>query len=189
MNVSSVKNLNGETFSAVQDATLTDVVQSNSAQWNDKIDSSAVTFRSISNLGNFVSGISGCKLAAYSASNSEWANYAGTAIRDSLRRIISATYQTTADMTAYQPTLTFGYDEQDRISAINNSAFAAGDEFPASANEAITAYQTNSGDYLKESELGYNAVDEVSAINGSAIAQYGAEKQWLVHDRNIMSFG
>ena len=33
MNVSSVKNLNGETFSAVQDATLTDVVQSNSAAW------------------------------------------------------------------------------------------------------------------------------------------------------------
>ena len=33
MNVSSVKNLNGETFSAVQDATLTDVVQTNSAQW------------------------------------------------------------------------------------------------------------------------------------------------------------
>ena len=35
MNVSSVKNLNGETFSAVQDATLTDVVQTNSAQWNE----------------------------------------------------------------------------------------------------------------------------------------------------------
>ena len=34
MNVSSVKNLNGETFSAVQDATLTDVVQSNSASWS-----------------------------------------------------------------------------------------------------------------------------------------------------------
>ena len=33
MNVSSVKNLNGEVFSAVQDATLTDVVQSNSADW------------------------------------------------------------------------------------------------------------------------------------------------------------
>lgn len=32
MNVSSVKNLNGEVFSAVQDVTLTDVVQSNSAQ-------------------------------------------------------------------------------------------------------------------------------------------------------------
>lgn len=33
MNVSSVKNLNGEVFSAVQDASLTNVVQSNSAQW------------------------------------------------------------------------------------------------------------------------------------------------------------
>lgn len=35
MNVSSVKNLNGETFSAVQDAALTDVVQTNSGVWND----------------------------------------------------------------------------------------------------------------------------------------------------------
>ena len=33
MNVSSVKNLNGVTFSAVQDASLTNVVQTNSAQW------------------------------------------------------------------------------------------------------------------------------------------------------------
>lgn len=33
MNVSSVKNLNGEVLSAVQDATLTDFVQTNSAQW------------------------------------------------------------------------------------------------------------------------------------------------------------
>ena len=35
MNVSSVKNLNGETFSAVQDTYLTDVVSSNSANWNE----------------------------------------------------------------------------------------------------------------------------------------------------------
>jgi len=56
----------------------------------------------------------------------------------------------------------------------------------ANWNDATTAYQTNSGDYLKESELGYNAVDEVSAINGSAIAQYGAEKQWLVHDDTLV---
>lgn len=33
MNVSSVKNLNGSVFSAVQDAELTEVVQTNSAQW------------------------------------------------------------------------------------------------------------------------------------------------------------
>ena len=35
MNVSSVKNLNGETFSAVQDASLTNVIQTNSGNWQD----------------------------------------------------------------------------------------------------------------------------------------------------------
>lgn len=35
MNVSSVKNLNGETFSAVQDVSLTNVVQTNSGKWNE----------------------------------------------------------------------------------------------------------------------------------------------------------
>lgn len=35
MNVSSVKNLNGSVFSAVQDAELTEVVQTNSGNWQD----------------------------------------------------------------------------------------------------------------------------------------------------------
>lgn len=35
MEVSSVKNLNGNEFSAVQDAALTDVVQTNSGNWQD----------------------------------------------------------------------------------------------------------------------------------------------------------
>lgn len=35
MSVSSVKNLNGETFSAIQDASLTNVVQTNSGKWNE----------------------------------------------------------------------------------------------------------------------------------------------------------
>ena len=35
MNVSSVKNLNGETFSAVQDASLTNFIQTNSGNWQD----------------------------------------------------------------------------------------------------------------------------------------------------------
>lgn len=43
---------------------------------------------------------------------------------------------------------TYQYDNTNKISAINGSAIAAGDEFPASANEAITAYQTNSATYL-----------------------------------------
>ena len=43
---------------------------------------------------------------------------------------------------------TYEYDNTNKISAINGSAIAAGDEFPASANEAITAYQNASATYL-----------------------------------------
>ena len=39
---------------------------------------------------------------------------------------------------------------------------------------------------MVETNLEYNAVNEISAYNGSAIAQYGAEKQWLVHDDTIV---
>ena len=39
---------------------------------------------------------------------------------------------------------------------------------------------------MVESACEYNAVNENSGYNGSAIAQYGAEKQWLVHDDTIV---
>ena len=39
---------------------------------------------------------------------------------------------------------------------------------------------------MVESACQYNAVNEISGYNGSAIAQYGAEKQWLVHDDTIV---
>lgn len=106
MNVSSVKNLNGETFSAVQDATLTDVVQSNSASWSQ------------------------------GGGNPEVESYVQT-----------------------------------------NSGMI---------DETITSYQTNSSTYMVEPNLEYNAVGEISGYGSSAIAQYGAEKQWLVHDDTIV---
>ena len=113
-------------------------------------------------------------------------------------------YQLTADMTAYQPAgdyLTtadsanfyttanesgfitgvpagtmnesaFEYDENDKISGYNGSAFAGGSDVP----EGV----------MVESGLEYNAVNEISGYNGSAIAQYGAEKQWLVHDDTLV---
>ena len=78
----------------------------------------------------------------------------------------------TAMIAEKQDTLTFGYDEQDRINSINSSALAGGGDVPE--------------DVMVESAIGYNAVNEISAYNGSAIAQYGAEKQWLVHDDTIV---
>ena len=113
-------------------------------------------------------------------------------------------YQTTAGMTAYQPAgdyLTtadsanfyttanesgfitgvpvgtmnesaFEYDENDKISGYNGSAFAGGSDVP----EGV----------MVESGLEYNAVNEISGYNGSAIAQYGAEKQFIVHDDTLV---
>ena len=53
MSVSSVKNLNGDTFSAVQDLELTNLVQSNSGSWNSKLDATA--FSDVS--GTFLTAI------------------------------------------------------------------------------------------------------------------------------------
>jgi len=66
----------------------------------------------------------------------------------------------------------FGYDANDKISGYNGSAFAGGSDVP----EGV----------MVESGLEYNAVNEISGYNGSAIAQYGAEKQWLVHDDTLV---
>lgn len=66
----------------------------------------------------------------------------------------------------------FSYDANDKISGYNGSAFAGGSDIP----EGV----------MVESGLEYNAVNEISAYNGSAIAQYGAEKQWLVHDDTLV---
>lgn len=70
------------------------------------------------------------------------------------------------------------------ISGVNNSAFFAQSAYSAStASYDVNGYPITS--YLPESGVGYNAVNEVSALNGSAIAQYGAEKQFLVHDDTL----
>ena len=60
----------------------------------------------------------------------------------------------------------------DKISGYMGSAFAGGGEVPE--------------DVMAESGLEFNAVNEISGYNGSAIAQYGAEKQWLVHDDTLV---
>ena len=60
-------------------------------------------------------------------------------------------YATTADLALKQDTLTFGYDEQDRINSINSSALAGGTDI----------------------EFGYTDADTISSINTSAITDVG----------------
>ena len=71
-----------------------------------------------------------------------------------------------------QDELEFTYNEDQKISAINGSAIAGGSDVPIGV--------------MTESGLKYNAVGEISGYGDSAIAQYGAEKQWLVHDDTIL---
>jgi hypothetical protein len=73
------------------------------------------------------------------------------------------------------------------ISGVNTSGFYA-----FSAASAGLATNDENGNnitqtYVPNASLEYNAVDEISGIAGSAISQYGAEKQWLVHDDTIVS--
>ena len=59
-----------------------------------------------------------------------------------------------------------------KVTAISGIPLSAGGDVP----EGV----------MSESGLEYNAVNEISGYNGSAIAQYGAEKQWLVHDDTLV---
>ncbi len=176
------------------DPEIQNLVRSNSSTWDsvtNKLDTTA--FSEVS--------------SSFLTAHQDLSDYAKSSALNDYQTIEGMTayqpvgeYATTADLALKQDTLTFDYDEQDRISAINSSAIAAGDEFPVSADEAIqyvqtnsanidetvNEYQTNSSTYMVEPNLGYNAVNEISGYNGSAIAQYGAEKQWLVHDDTIV---
>ena len=63
--------------------------------------------------------------------------------------------------------------EDGKVTAISGIPLSAGGDVP----EGV----------MVESGLEYNAVNEISGYNGSAIAQYGAEKQFIVHDDTIVS--
>lgn len=60
-----------------------------------------------------------------------------------------------------------------KITEISGVPLSAGDELPSGV--------------MNTSALEYNAVNEISGYNGSAIAQYGAEKQWLVTDDTLLT--
>lgn len=167
------------------------LVRSNSSTWDsvtNKLDTTA--FSTVS--GTFLTAVdltpyqTTAGMTAYQPAGS----YATTNELEQVSADITATIPSTAGLASEsyvqtnsavltgmidgkQDTLTFGYDEQDRISAINNSALAGGGDVPE--------------DVMVESAVEYNAVGEISGYGNSAIAQYGAEKQWLQHDDTIVS--
>ena len=91
MSVSSVKNLNGETFSAVQDAALTDLVSSNSANWNEISAYQA-------NSGSYLTAVPESAISGF-ATHEE----VESATSGKMNIADMTAYQTVEDMSAYQP--------------------------------------------------------------------------------------
>jgi len=109
-------------------------------------------------------------------------------------------YQTIEGMSAYQPSGDY-QAAGDYYSASNPSGFISSvpdtylQNTDLTVNDGkiteISGVPLSAGDELPsgvmvESAVGFNAVNEISGYNGSAFAQYGAEKQWLVHDDTLV---
>lgn len=194
MNVSSVKNLNGEVFSAVQDASLTNVVQSNSAQWaeggggsvsskygtitvdgNDiEATNKAIEFKS----NGFTSSFDAIVLDEYNPPRSiTWDNYSqGTTLTFSVMNhgnsdnlTYSSNTNVTGLITAAQWTPT-----NVSLSIPNSTAI----QFSANHGYDLQNIQVSAPSSFKVSELAwktdlptytYNSDHKVSAINGSAL--------------------
>lgn len=135
------------------------IVTANSGTWNtvsDKLDTTAF------------STVSGSFLTAHQdISNlmpkSESANfYPMTGNPSGFISEVPDTYLQNTDLTI----------SDGKITEISGVSLSAGDELPSGV--------------MNTSALEYNAVNEISGYNGSAIAQYGAEKQWLIHDDTLV---
>ena len=153
MSVSSVKNLNGESFSAVQDYELTNFVQTNSGSWT------GVEFPSSANEAiTAYQNASGTYLTAISIPESATWNDVSTTVQTN-----SASWN---DVSSKQDNLTFGYDEQDKISAINNSAIAGVgslDIFPISGTGGVNVYEQNDVLWIS----GKDFTSDISYISGT----------------------
>lgn len=158
----------------------------NSATWNtvsDKLDTTA--FSTVS--GDFLTAHQDLSdyqttagMTAYMTTGDS-AEFMTTAERsDYIPTGVSSEFYTTANTAGYISTIPDTYLQNTdlatadgKVTAISGIPLSAGGDVP----EGV----------MVESGLEYNAVQEISAYNGSAIAQYGAEKQWLVHDDTIVS--
>lgn len=168
----------------------TTTVQTNSSTWDNvtnKLDTTA--FSDVSStfltahqdLSDYqtIEGMTAYQPAGSYATTNELEQVSGdiTALIPSTAGLASESYvQTnsavlTGMIDAKQDALTFGYDEQDRINSINNSALAGGGEVPEGT--------------MVESSLEYNSQGYINGYNGSAVATIDQERQWFTHDDTL----
>lgn len=125
-------------------------VQTNSASWAEEVISSYTT-ATIEGI-NAINSLNGKPLISFRTQSAQEAgtankaryDYDGNNLADDHNSLtaLNNVVQTNSAQWAEQPT--YEYDISNKISAINGSAIAGGDEFPASADEAVQYVQTNS---------------------------------------------
>lgn len=154
MNVSSVKNLNGETFSAVQDTFLTNIVSSNSANWNEISAYQA-------NSGNFLTAVPAGTMnesAFEYDANDKISGYNGSAFAGG--SVPAGTMNESG----------LEYDASGNISAYSGSAFAAQlpEEEEVEFEELNISGISAATDYITATSGDINAtIDNVSANSGA----------------------
>lgn len=184
-NVSSVKNLNGEVFSAIQDASLTDFVNSNSSIWSE-ITGVSSTYAKQTDLEQVSGNLKGDIDYVSANAITSLDGYATTSEVNSTSSILSGAidYVSANAGTTYTgvyPIVVNG----DTISA-DSFDLTIGSGLAFENNTLYVSADSVPEGVMVESACEYNAVNEISGYNGSAIAQYGAEKQWLVHDDTLV---
>lgn len=194
MNVSSVKNLNGEVFSAIQDASLTNVVQSNSAQWGQggggsvsskygtiTVDGNDIeaTNKAIEFNGNgFTSSFDAIVLDEYNPPRSiTWDNYSqGTTLTFSVMNQGNSDNLTYSSNTNVTGLITAAQWTPTNVSLSIPNATAI--QFSADHNYTLDNIQASATSSIQVKELAwktdlptytYNSDNKLSAINGSAL--------------------
>ena len=147
MNVSSVKNLNGEVFSAVQDASLTNVVQTNSGNWQD-----ITAYQSNS--------------ASYLTAHQDLSNYYTTADANTLSSMLSGAI----DYVSANAGDEFPISADEAIQYVENNSATINDvntSYQTNSGTFLTAHQSISAD---EWNSNYETVNTNSGVwGGSAL--------------------
>ena len=197
MNVSSVKNLNGEVLSAVQDASLTNVIQTNSGNWNtvtDKLDVTAFStvisnFYPASNPLGFITGVDIPESATWNevsttvqTNSAQWSEGGGGVI---------SSYTTT--LSPYGDGIINSLNEKFISAFISNSAENAKKSIESESAKSANYAQAVNETYLENKGFTRNLSSEygtISVINNNIIESTNSAIVRTVNEEGfVSSFG
>lgn len=174
MDIDSVSSLVSSFDSSIN--SLSSTVNSNSGTWND------VSNTVQTNSAQWAEDGGDEEVNSFVYNNSATINDVNTSYQSN-----SGTFLTAVDLTPYATTGDLNTASSFLSGAIDYISANAGDEFPASANDAITAYQTYSGTYLTNSsaEVTYQPIGQYASA--SDITGFATKNELETTSGNIVN--